>query len=407
LAATDPSPRTRLRTARRCPPVLLLVVLLAALQGCALIRREPPAEVRRMAGQMLLVGFRGAEPADAEGKPLPILGDIARLNLGGVILFDRDAQNGEFGRNVQSPQQLSRLSAALADAAARAGSPPLLIAVDQEGGRVQRLKPVYGFPDSPAAESLCDNSTAPDTAPALSAGRATGAMLRAGGINLDFAPVCDVNVNPANPVIGGIGRSFSASPRGAAACAEAFARGLHEAGVLAAAKHFPGHGSSTADSHLGFTDVSATWSEAELEPFAALIRAGQADMVMTAHVFNDRLDPKYPATLSKSVITGLLRGRVGFGGVVVTDDLQMRAVTSRYGFKEALGLAVNAGADVLLIGNNLAYDPELPRKALDDLMSLVAEGEVSQERIRESWARIQTLKRRLAPGPRSAAATRD
>lgn len=379
-----------------------------------------------MAGQMLLIGFRGAEPADQNGAPLPILRQVAEQNLGGVILFDRDAVLGSGGRNVQSPAQLSRLTAALARAAAEANLPPLFIAVDQEGGRVQRLKPVYGFPDSPAAAELCPdgapgpsdaasppsspNTNAPAStpasagggagpvlaaSPAFNAGQATGRMLRDAGLNLDFAPVCDVNVNPQNPVIGGLGRSFAADPLRAGMCAASFARGLKSQGVLTAAKHFPGHGSSTSDSHLGFTDVTGTWTETELLPFAALMRENLADMVMTAHVYNARLDPKRPATLSRAVITGLLRGKLGYSGVVVTDDLQMRAVTSAYGFKEALGLAVNAGADVLLIGNNLEYDDAIGQKALDALMALVAEGKVPAARIRESYARILSLKMTL------------
>lgn len=344
-----------------------------------------------MAGQMLLVGFRGAEPAAGTSAALPILRQVAELNLGGVILFDRDAALGTAGRNIQSPQQVRRLTLALSQTAARAKMPPLFIAVDQEGGRVQRLKPTNGFPDSPPAADLCPGG---DPAPALAAGRATGQTLRQAGFNLDFAPVCDVNANPDNPVIGLIGRSFSANPHEVSACAGAFAKGLQEAGILTAAKHFPGHGSSRSDSHLGFTDVSATWAEAELTPFAALIGQNLADMVMTAHVFNARLDPKYPATLSRAVISGLLRRKLGFSGVVVTDDLQMRAVAGNYGFKEALGLAVNAGADVLLLGNNLEYDELLAQKALDALMELVAEGAVKPSRIEESALRIQALKRR-------------
>lgn len=383
--------------------VLLLLALAALAQGCALTRPEPPTpELRRLAGQMLLVGFRGAEPLDATGQPLSILRHVAELNLGGVILFDRDAALGIPDRNVKSPEQVRRLTDALALAAKNAGQPPLFIAVDQEGGRVQRLKPVNGFPDSPAAGDLCPETEGTvDTAPALAAGAATGSMLREAGFNLDFAPVCDVNVNPDNPVIGKIGRSFSAEPKHVAACAGAFAQGLQGQGVLTAAKHFPGHGSSTSDSHLGFTDVTETWTETELLPFAELIRTGRADMVMTAHVFNARLDPKHPATLSRAVITGLLRKRLGFAGVVVTDDLQMRAVGSRYGLKEALGLAVNAGADILLIGNNLEHDPDMAPKALGLLMELVAEGVVSPERIRESAARVQALKAsRLAAAKR-------
>lgn len=366
------------------------VLALVLLSGCALVRPgQPDPELRRMAGQMLLVGFRGAEPLDAEGRRLAILRQIPELGLGGVILFDRDAQTGQAGRNVTSPEQLRRLTAALSDAARSAGLPPLFLAVDQEGGRVQRLKSANGFPDTPAAAELCPEG---DALPARAAGEAIGRTLRASGLNLDFAPVCDVNVNPENPVIGGIGRSFSADPERVSACAAGFARGLKAQGVLTALKHFPGHGSSRTDSHQGFTDVSATWSEAELAPFAALVRENLADMVMTAHVFNARLDPALPATLSERTITGLLRKRLGFGGVVVTDDLQMRAVAAHHGFKAALRLAVLAGADVLLIGNNLDYDEDVAARALDALMELAAEGDIPAARIRESYARIMRLK---------------
>jgi beta-N-acetylhexosaminidase len=346
-----------------------------------------------MAGQMLLVGFRGAEPEQG----LPILGQIKALNLGGVILFDRDVALNSPERNIHSPEQLLRLTTALGAVAAATGSPPLFIAVDQEGGRVQRLRSRHGFAETPAAAELCPGG---DPAPALAAGEQVGATLAGVGINLDFAPVADVDVNPANPVIGALSRSFSADPRQAAACASAFARGLKSRGILTAAKHFPGHGSSTVDSHLGFTDVTATWSEAELLPFQELVHQNLADMVMTAHVFNARLDPKHPATLSRAAIEGLLRTRLGFAGVVVTDDLQMRAVTEHYGLKEAVRLAVEAGADVLLIGNNLDFDPDSAGKALDALLALVAEGRISPQRIALSFARIQTLKQRL-PAPRA------
>ncbi|MBU1229022.1 MAG: glycoside hydrolase family 3, partial [Proteobacteria bacterium] len=259
-----------------------------------------------------------------------------------------------------------------------------------------RLRAERGFPETPPAAELCPGGAAPAAlAPALAAGHEVGATLARAGINLDFAPVADVNVNPSNPVIGALQRSFSADPAEAAACAGAFARGLKDRGVLTAAKHFPGHGSSRADSHQGFTDVTATWSEAELIPFRELVRQDLADMVMTAHVFNARLDPAHPATLSRPVISGLLRGRLGFNGVVVTDDLQMRAVAGQYGLKETVRLCVEAGADVLLIGNNLDYDEGIAGKTLDLLMELVAEGAVPAGRIRQSHARILDLKRRL------------
>jgi beta-N-acetylhexosaminidase len=380
-----------------CLPLGLSLVLLT-LGGCASLRPgvgQPTPELRRMAGQMLLVGFRGAEP-DPEGA-LPILGQIARLNLGGVILFDRDVALNSPDRNIQSPEQLSRLTGALQAAARTAGSPPLFIAVDQEGGRVQRLKAARGFPETPAAADLCPvTNSAPDPAPAMRAGEQTGRTLASVGINLDFAPVADVNVNPQSPAIGGLGRSFSAEPEAVAACAGAFAWGLQSQRVLTAAKHFPGHGSSAADSHKGFTDVTDTWTEAELLPFRELTRLGLADMVMTAHVFDARLDPDYPATLSRKVINGILRQGLGFAGVVVTDDLQMRAVAGRYGLKESVRLIVDAGADVLLIGNNLDFDADIAEKTLDALMELVAEGQVSPERLRQSFERIRKLKLKLA-----------
>ena len=228
---------------RRKPPApawplaaCLLAACVSTLGGCALLRPEQPTpELRRQAGQMLLVGFRGAEPVaspfdslpgslpdasqpdslsgplhDDLPVPLPILGQIAGLNLGGVILFDRDAALKSPQRNIQSPEQLRRLTSALQAAAAAAGSPPLFIAVDQEGGRVQRLKAERGFTETPPAADLCP---APDPAgsetttpsPALAAGKAVGAALAAVGVNLDFAPVADVNVNPQNPVIGALG----------------------------------------------------------------------------------------------------------------------------------------------------------------------------------------------------------
>lgn len=386
---------------RRLLPLACALAGALLLAGCAGLRAPAP-EPRLMAGQMLLVGFRGAEPTSPDGRGLPILRQIRELGLGGVILFDVDAEirsrnpGADATRNVVNPRQVARLNAALQAEARGAGLPPLFVSVDQEGGRVQRLKPERGFPGSPAAAALCPQG---DSAPALQAGRGVGRMLAGLGFNLDFAPDADVDVNPHNPVIGGLGRSFSADPGQVAACAGAFARGLRENGVLTAPKHFPGHGSSTGDSHLGFTDVTPTWSEEELIPFRELTRQGLADMVMTAHVFNARIDAKHPATLSRAAIGGLLRGhgpgQLGWEGVVVTDDMQMKAVSAHYGLKQAIFLAVDAGADMLLFGNNLSYDERLPEKALAALMELVAEGRVSPERLRASWERIQNLKSRL------------
>jgi beta-N-acetylhexosaminidase len=217
------------------------------------------------------------------------------------------------------------------------------------------------------------------------------------GINVDFAPVVDVNRNAANPVIGALQRSFSDDPAIVAKFAEAFIDGLHSHKIISCMKHFPGHGSSAADSHKGFTDVTDSWSTDELIPFRTLISAGKADMIMTAHIFNDNLDKKYPATLSRNVITGILRNELGFNGVIVTDDMQMQAVSGEYGFKDGVYKAVEAGADILLFGNNLIYEPNLGIKAVSVLKELVNEGRISEKRIKQSYDRIMLLKRRLSP----------
>jgi beta-N-acetylhexosaminidase len=202
--------------------------------------------------------------------------------------------------------------------------------VDQEGGIIKRLTGEMGFPETPSAAELGNSG---DPQGAYRAGRTIGMTLKKAGINMDFAPVVDVNRNAANPVIGALQRSFSDDPRIVARFAESFINGLHDQGIISCLKHFPGHGSSQGDSHLGFTDVTESWDSSELYPFRKIISENKADMVMTAHIFNARLDRDFPATLSRRVIHGQLRGRMGFKGVIVTDDMQMQAVSGEYGFK--------------------------------------------------------------------------
>ncbi|MGE4299405.1 MAG: glycoside hydrolase family 3 protein [Desulfovibrionaceae bacterium] len=342
----------------------------------------PAPSLDAMLGQMVMAGFRGLTVADSD----PIAQDIAAGRVGGVILFDRDLTRPG-PRNVANPAQVAALVASLQRRAAIA----LFVAVDQEGGRVMRLGPKNGFPPLPAARTLGQGSPAVTEA----MGAATGRVLADAGANLDFAPVADVDVNPDNPVIGKLERSFSADPETVALHAAAFARGLRGAGVLACLKHFPGHGSAWNDSHFGMADVTATWTEAELVPYRRLLSQGGADMVMTGHLFNARLDQAHPATLSFATITGLLRGTLGYDGVVVSDDMQMRAVAAMYGLRQAVALAVNAGVDILLFGNNLSYDPVLPATAHRLLKELVASREIPLERIEASYRRIMRLKAAL------------
>ena len=224
----------------------------------------------------------------------------------------------------------------------------------------------------------------------------TAQTLQSAGINLNLAPVVDLNVNPDNPIIGYYERSFSADPDIATDHALEVIRAHHEYGVLTTLKHFPGHGSSTGDSHQGFVDVTDTWSEIELEPFRNIIQAGVCDVVMTAHIFNAHLDPDYPATLSHPTITGILRDQLGWDGVVITDDMGMGAITQYYGFETAIELAVEAGADILAYAiNSAVFDLTIPARAFQVIKGLVENEVIRESRIDQSYRRIMRLKDRL------------
>ena len=315
----------------------------------------------------------------------PIVADVRDRGIGGVVLFSYDMVLGNPVRNVASPEQLQALSASLQALATL----PLLIAVDQEGGRVARLDEKRGFPPTLAPQVLGEIG---DPAYTYAQSAQMAKTLRAAGVNHNLAPAVDLNTNPDNPVIGKMGRSFSADPDVVTAHARAFIAAHHAHKVLTALKHFPGHGSSRADSHKGFVDVTDTWQELELAPYRALIAEGAVDAVMSAHVFNARLDPLFPATLSPAILTGLLREQLGFAGVIITDDMGMGAITAQYGFAEAVVRAVQAGADMLALGNNLMYDPDVAARTIAILTQAVADGHLSEQRIDESYARILALK---------------
>lgn len=345
---------------------------------------EDPLSLEEKIGQMLLVGFRGLTVNDDS----PIVQDIRQRNLGGVVLFDYDVPNRSPNRNIQSPEQLRALTAALQAAA----STPLLVAVDYEGGMVNRLKEKYGFPPTVSHQFL---GQADDLELTRRYTRTMAETLAEVGINLNLAPVVDLNTNPDNPIIARFQRSFSADPEVVTRHARVFIQSHHEKGILCTPKHFPGHGSSSTDSHKGLADVTETWSPSELEPYQQLNQEGLVDVIMTAHVYNAHLDPGYPATLSKKIIAGLLRQEIGYDGVVITDDLQMGAISRYYGFDEAVVLAVEAGVDILAIANNSVYEEGAAARAMSLIKQAVEAGRISPERIDESYQRIQRLKSRL------------
>lgn len=344
----------------------------------------PSVDIDTMIGQMIMVGFRGMTVDNSS----TIVKEIKEQKIGGVVLFSKDCLLDFGPRNIKNPEQVKKLVLKLQ----KSSGIPLLVAVDQEGGRVQRLKSEQGFEETESAASLGRSGL---VRKAFEAGEKVGDTLSSVGFNLDFAPVLDLNVNPENPVIGSLNRSFSSDPLIVSKFGEAFIRGLRSQGVLSCVKHFPGHGSSTGDSHLGLTDVTDTWTEKELEPFEYMIKDHRTDMIMTAHIFNKHLDTHYPATLSNKVIKKLLREKLGYNGVVITDDMQMKAVSDSYGLKDSVYLAIQSGADILLFANNISYDEQIGSKVFEVIKQLLKEGRISPQRIERSFDRIMKLKKKI------------
>lgn len=339
--------------------------------------------VEEMAGAMLMVGFRGTK------APASVVEAVRSGRLGGVILFDRDALRAG-PRNIVSRKQLASLTSSLHEAAPHG----LLVAVDQEGGRVRRLKPGLGFFDLPSAEAMGSMGVDEVRGLAVRAGREMASL----GVNVDLAPVADVRRSRHSPGLGDKGRLFSGDSSRTAALAAAFGEGLYEGGVLPALKHFPGLGSADKDSHLHLPDVTAHWDESELLPYREAFRRGWPGMVLAAHVYHRGLDAALPSSLSPAVIEGLLRRGLGWDGVVISDDLQMGAVAGGgRSLEETVRLAVLAGNDILLFGNNLDYEADLHGRAFRAVVALVESGEVGRERLERSWRRIQGLKGRLRP----------
>jgi len=340
----------------------------------------------RKAGQRLMVGFHGHE-ASPDVKSM-----IHDYGAGSVILF---------ARNVASPEQVAELVRELqAEARAAGHDLPLLVAVDQEGGRVARMRaPWTEWPPLRALGRQGSEETA------RKMGAALAAELHACGIRLDFAPVVDVDTNPKNPVIGD--RSFGADPDLVGRLGAAMIRGLQGGGVAACAKHFPGHGDTDVDSHLDLPTVEhprERLEDVELRPFRMAVEAGVAS-IMTAHVLVRALDAEVPATLSPRVIDGLLRRELKYGGVVVSDDLEMKAVAKLWAPGPLAVLAAKAGCDLLPVC--ATHDVQV--EALEALVKAGESGEISWKAMDEACARMRRLKEGFLlpwrdPDPRAARA---
>jgi beta-N-acetylhexosaminidase len=370
--------------------VLLLVLV---IEGCAATAssdgaapKQPPLPL----GELLLVGFGGTQ---VEGNE-EVRALVCDFKVGGLILFERDARTGE-ARNITGPEQVRQLTADLQALARECAGRPLLIAADNEGGLVMRLSTRVGYLPTPPPRELGE---AGDVAATALESRRMGATLREAGINWNLAPVVDVAINPLNPAVVTLGRTFSSDPQQVIAQARAFIQGMHEAGVLTSLKHFPGHGSSRTDSHHGFVDVTETADlKVELEPYRALIKEKLADSVMTAHVFNRGIDFFYPATLSRYTIGRYLRGKLGYKGLVVSDDLLMGAIRQRYGLEEASVLALQATVDVLLISQNQGkVERGSAERVIAGIRQALAAGRLSPKGLAASIERVRALRSRIA-----------
>jgi beta-N-acetylhexosaminidase len=314
-----------------------------------------------------------------------------------VVLFNVDVAKGLAdikSRNIIDVEQVRVLNKYLSDAASDGKRPKLFISIDQEGGRVARLGTPHGFDFvMPSAKDMAAKYSALQTEDTY---YELGKRLRAIGFNLDFAPVLDVDINPSSPAIGARGRSFSADAARVIEYGRAAAKGLARAGVIYSYKHFPGHGSAAADTHEGISDTTKSFSDDELKPYRELAKTNMPGMIMAAHTFNKNFDSDYPASLSEKTIAGMLRRDIGYDGVVISDDLGMDAISKQYALRRTLKLAILAGNDIILLGNNYReYAEDLHRVAHSTIMDLVRCGEISIQRVRESHRRITKLKNNL------------
>lgn len=325
-------------------------------------------ELKYKIAQMLMVGFPGKTVSDTI-----LINDLQSRGVGGVILFSG---------NIESPSQLNQLTTQLQNSSLF----PLFISIDQEGGKVARLKESNGYANTFTPYQIGtifnDEVITRDWA-GLMAG-----WLDDANININLAPVADVNINPESPAIGHLDRSFSRIPDTVFQHCSWFIDEFHQRNLFNTLKHFPGHGSAETDSHLGFTDITNTWADSELIPFQKLIENGYNDFIMSGHLFNANLDSVYPASLSSNIIEGLLRDSLAFEGLIITDGMFMGAISNNYSFDEAVTLAIKAGNDILLYTSNKIEGKSLVDSVVNIVIGKISAGVITEDRINQSYNRI-------------------
>jgi len=330
--------------------------------------------LKQLLHKMLIVGFDGQDISN-NNKLITAI----KNGLGGVILFDHYINDKEKAKNIQSPDQVKKLNESLQSISDN----PLIICIDQEGGKVARLREEKGFKETSSAKSIASLPTDEATKEYND----LASQLQNLGVNCNFAPLVDLGVNKDSKIIYGLDRAYSDDGEIVVKYGEIFMDALTNHNIINVLKHFPGHGSAKGDSHEGFVDISNTWQKKELFPYKKLLH--KTNMIMSAHVFNSQLDEEYPSTLSYNTNTKFLREQLGYDGVLVTDDLQMLAIKEHYSKEKAIELAINSGADMIMYCNQLGSD-EID-ETIEIMMELVTSGKISMERILEANRRIDKL----------------
>jgi len=351
--------------------IIILILLTSLIFPCY----SADNDMEKKIGQMIMIGFNGTSFNSESFDPLRSY--IKNGEIGGIVFLA-----GNVTGKYQVKQFISNIKKIRTET-------PLFIGVDQEGGNVARLNAKKGFRYFPSAKKTADTKNLNQ---AYGSYLQMAKTVKGAGFNLNFAPVVDLNINPESPAIGHYWRSYSADPKIVTKYAEQLIKSHRKVGLLTSLKHYPGHGSAKEDSHFSFVDVTNTWNKNELIPYQDLIKKGLVDMIITAHIYNANVDKVYPASLSKEHIQNNLRNKMGYDGVVITDDLQMGAIKDQYEIKAAIIAAVNAGSDILFF-----VDPvELPpKKVRNIILQAIKDGKIKKERINESYNRIMKLKKRL------------
>ena len=354
--------------------LLVLILVCPLFAAC----QKTDKELDKMIGQMILIGFPKQEVDSLT------LAEVKAGKAGAIIYFEKNlpAKN-----TVAATKKMNAIYQ-------KAAPIPLLICIDQEGGKVNRMKTKYGFPKSVTAAYLGKTKSF-DSARLYAA--STAKALKNVGFNVNFAPCVDLAINKENTVIVKVERSYSRNADTVSRFATEVVKEHRKQNIITSLKHFPGHGSSLADTHYGVADVTNTWLADEIKPYKTMLANGYVDAIMTSHIVNKNLDPTgLPGTLSNRVIDSLLRKQMGFTGVVFSDDMQMQAIAKNFTLEQTIKLAINAGVDIMCFSNNIPGSEERTVDRVHRIIKkMVQSGEIKRSRIEESYKRVMELKKKI------------